>query len=244
MPTKRKTTAPKKKEAVKPAKSAKKPAAKKPAAKKPAATKRAASPSRARSLNAPEPKRAAPKNTRTVMTEREVEHALEMLADQIHRDFPNPAGLMVLGIRTRGALIADRIRELLKSRYDAPVGLGTLDITLYRDDLSALGPQPNVRDSEIPFDITGAHVILVDDVLFTGRTIRAALDEIVDFGRPALIRLLVLVDRGLREYPIKADYCGLTIATDPNESVQVCLSEIEEEDGVIVTSPADVKLRK
>jgi pyrimidine operon attenuation protein/uracil phosphoribosyltransferase len=233
MPTKRTTPAAKKKVAAKPAKSAKKPA-----------TKGKPDPSRARSLNAPEPKKAAPGKTRTVMSEREVEHALEMLADQIHRDFPNSAGLMVLGIRTRGALIADRLRELLKSRYDAPVGLGTLDITLYRDDLSALGPQPNVRDSEIPFDITGANVILVDDVLYTGRTIRAALDEIVDFGRPALIRLLVLVDRGHREYPIKADYCGLTISTDANESVQVCLSEIEEEDGVIVTSPADMKLRK
>ena len=233
MPTKRTTPAAKKKVAAKPAKSAKKPA-----------TKRESDPSRARSLSAPEPKKAAPRKTRTVMSEREVGHALEMLADQIHRDFPNSAGLMILGIRTRGALIAERLRELLKSRFDGPVGLGTLDITLYRDDLSALGPQPNVRDSEIPFDITGANVILVDDVLYTGRTIRAALDEIVDFGRPALIRLLVLVDRGHREYPIKADYCGLTISTDANESVQVCLSEIEEEDGVIVTSPADMKLRK
>jgi len=234
MPTKRTTTAAKKKVAAKPAKSAK----------KPAETRRKADTSRARSLSAPEPKKPAPRSTRSVMTEREVEHALEMLADQIHRDFPSPVGLMVLGIRTRGALIAERLRELLKTRYEAPVGLGTLDITLYRDDLSALGPQPNVRDSEIPFDITGANVILVDDVLYTGRTIRAALDEIVDFGRPALIRLVVLVDRGHREYPIKADYCGLTIATDSNESVQVCLAEIEEEDGVIVTSPADVKLRK
>lgn len=172
--------------------------------------------------------------TRQIMSALQLQSTIEALADQIHRDFPDPAGLMILGIRTRGAVLAERIREILKARYKAPVGLGTLDITLYRDDLSALGPQPNVRDSEIPFDVTAAKVVLVDDVLYTGRTIRAALDEIVDFGRPALIRLLVLVDRGWREYPIQADYFGVRVETKADESVQVLLSEIEDEDRVVV----------
>lgn len=172
--------------------------------------------------------------TRQIMSAVQLRNTLEALAEQVHRDFPEPAGLMVLGIRTRGAVLAERLRDFLKARYKAPVGLGTLDITLYRDDLSALGPQPNVRDSELPFDVTGAKVILVDDVLYTGRTIRAALDEIVDFGRPALIRLLVLVDRGWREYPIQADYFGARVETRADESVQVLLSEIEDEDRVVV----------
>jgi len=175
-----------------------------------------------------------PKSKRQLLSATEVGAELERLAAEIFRDFPSASGLMILGIRTRGAIIAERLRDILAEKYGTPVGLGTLDITLYRDDLSALGPQPDVRDSELPFAATGANVILVDDVLYTGRTIRAALDEIIDYGRPALIRLLVLVDRGLHEYPIRADYCGLAVETAPDESVQVRLSELEDEDCAVL----------
>ena len=179
-----------------------------------------------------------PKSKRQLLSAAEVGAELERLAAEIFRDFPSAAGLMILGIRTRGAIIAERLRDILSEKYGTPVGLGTLDITLYRDDLSALGPQPDVRDSELPFAATGANIILVDDVLYTGRTIRAALDEIIDYGRPSLIRLLVLVDRGLHEYPIRADYCGLAVETAPDESVQVRLSELEDEDCAVLLAGA------
>jgi pyrimidine operon attenuation protein/uracil phosphoribosyltransferase len=166
------------------------------------------------------------------MNAEEMGRALADIADQIVADIPSPAGVMVLGIQTRGAVLGRRLRELLEARYKAGIGSGFLDITLYRDDLSALGPQPDVHDSEIPFDVRGAKIILVDDVLFTGRTIRAALDEIVEFGRPALIRLAVLVDRGLREYPIQPDYMGVKLTTEPNQTVRVQVAELEQEDCV------------
>ncbi len=134
----------------------------------------------------------------------------------------------LVGIRTRGAVLARRLQGILESIERRPVPLGILDITLYRDDVGAAAARPVVRETEIPFDIQGRDIVLVDDVLFTGRTVRAALDALVDFGRPARIQLAVLVDRGHRELPIRADYVGKNIPTAKDADVRVVL---EESDG-------------
>ena len=146
------------------------------------------------------------------------------------------AGIRLIGIRTRGVLIARRIAACLKDITGADVPTGMLDITLYRDDLMRhdVGAQPIVRSTEIPFDLDGTHVILVDDVLYTGRTIRSALDALIDFGRPRTIQLVVLIDRGHRELPIRADYVGKNVPTSRKESVQVHLVEIDGRDEVEV----------
>jgi len=145
--------------------------------------------------------------------------------------------LAIVGIRMRGAHIADRIAVLLKSKYKAEVPLGILDITLYRDDLTTISAQPIVRSTEIGFDLTDRKIVLVDDVLYTGRTIRAAMDELVDFGRPRNIQLAVLVDRGLRELPIQADYSGVSISTTHRQIVEVRMKESDGRDEVVVNSP-------
>jgi pyrimidine operon attenuation protein/uracil phosphoribosyltransferase len=135
--------------------------------------------------------------------------------------------------------LARRIAAALKDINDEDVPTGSLDITLYRDDLMrhAVGPQPVVRRTEIPFSIDDKRILLVDDVLYTGRTIRSALDALIDFGRPRSIQLIVLVDRGHRELPIKADYVGKNLPTSPKQSVQVRLQEIDGEDEVLLDDP-------
>jgi pyrimidine operon attenuation protein/uracil phosphoribosyltransferase len=144
--------------------------------------------------------------------------------------------LALVGVRTRGVPIAARLAARLReiSGHDVPVG--ALDITLYRDDLmlNAVGPQPLVRSTDIPFSIDDRIIVLVDDVLYTGRTVRAALDELIDFGRPRAIQLVVIVDRGHRELPIKADYVGKNLPTSRTESVSVRLLETDECDEVII----------
>jgi pyrimidine operon attenuation protein/uracil phosphoribosyltransferase len=137
--------------------------------------------------------------------------------------------LALVGIRTRGVPIAKRLAHALREITGHTVPTGALDITLYRDDLMrhAVGPQPLIRRTEIPFSIDDKRILLVDDVLYTGRTIRAALDALIDFGRPKAIRLVVLVDRGHRELPIKADYVGKNLPTSLSQSVQVRLTEID-----------------
>jgi pyrimidine operon attenuation protein/uracil phosphoribosyltransferase len=147
--------------------------------------------------------------------------------------------LALVGIRTRGVPIAKRIAKAIHDANGHDVPAGALDITLYRDDLMrhAVGPQPVVRKTEIAFSIDDKRILLVDDVLYTGRTIRAALDALIDFGRPKSIQLVVLVDRGHRELPIKADYVGKNIPTSPAQSVQVHLLEIDGRDEVEVTEP-------
>ncbi|MBX3729102.1 MAG: bifunctional pyr operon transcriptional regulator/uracil phosphoribosyltransferase PyrR [Candidatus Sumerlaeia bacterium] len=164
----------------------------------------------------------------------EIARALDRIKTAIRREFPDPSRLVLLGVRTRGVPLADRLGEALGRLYGCEIPRGMLDITLYRDDLSTLDYQPMVRDSEIPFDITGAHIVLVDDVLFTGRTVRAALDEIIDFGRPSLVRLAVLVDRGGREYPIQADYVGKAIELSESQFVRVQLAEVDGKDEVLL----------
>jgi pyrimidine operon attenuation protein/uracil phosphoribosyltransferase len=140
----------------------------------------------------------------------------------------------LIGIRTRGVPIARRLAQIIHDIQKVDVPTGALDITLYRDDLMrhAVGPQPVIRKTEIPFSIDEKRILLVDDVLYTGRTIRAALDALIDFGRPKSIQLVVLVDRGHRELPIKADYVGRNLPTSAAQSVQVHLTEIDGRDEV------------
>jgi pyrimidine operon attenuation protein/uracil phosphoribosyltransferase len=144
--------------------------------------------------------------------------------------------LALVGVRSRGVPLARRLARSIKEITGVDVPTGALDITLYRDDLMrhAVGPQPVVRRTEIPFSIDGRKILLVDDVLYTGRTTRAALDALIDFGRPKAIQLIVLVDRGHRELPIKADYVGKNLPTAVDESVQVRLQEIDDRDEVVL----------
>jgi pyrimidine operon attenuation protein/uracil phosphoribosyltransferase len=168
---------------------------------------------------------------------------LTRIAHEILERHAAPAGpgapggiddLALVGIRTRGVPIAKRIAQIVHSINGHDVPTGALDITLYRDDLMRhpVGPQPVVRKTEIAFSIDDKRILLVDDVLYTGRTIRAALDALIDFGRPKAIQLVVLVDRGHRELPIKADYVGKNIPTSLSQSVQVHLLEIDGRDEV------------
>jgi pyrimidine operon attenuation protein/uracil phosphoribosyltransferase len=144
--------------------------------------------------------------------------------------------IALVGIRTRGVPIARRLARTLREINGDEVPTGALDITLYRDDLMRhpVGPQPLVRHTEIPFSIDDRKILLVDDVLYTGRTIRAALDALIDFGRPRAIQLIVMVDRGHRELPIKADYVGKNLPTSSKQSVQVRLQEIDGADEVVI----------
>ncbi|MBI4476802.1 MAG: bifunctional pyr operon transcriptional regulator/uracil phosphoribosyltransferase PyrR [Acidobacteria bacterium] len=150
--------------------------------------------------------------------------------------------LTIVGIRTRGVPIARRIARNLFEITSEQAPTGALDITLYRDDLMrhAVGPQPVVRRTEIPFSIDGKKVLLVDDVLYTGRTVRAALDALIDFGRPSIIQLLVVVDRGHRELPIRADYVGKNLPTSTRETVHVRLQEIDGRDEVAIEQIEEV----
>jgi pyrimidine operon attenuation protein/uracil phosphoribosyltransferase len=144
--------------------------------------------------------------------------------------------LAIVGIRERGVPLARRLSAELERIAGKAVPTGALDITLYRDDLmrQAVGPQPLVRSTDILFDIDNRVIVLVDDVLYTGRTIRAALDALIDFGRPRAIQLVVLVDRGHRELPIKADYVGKNVPTSRRESIQVRLQEVDGHDEVVI----------
>src|SRR5436853_3969596 len=160
--------------------------------------------------------------------------SLTRIAHEVLERNKGTESLALVGIRARGVPLASRLGEHVKSIAGVELPLGALDITLYRDDLmrTPVGPQPLVRRTEIPFSIDGRHILLVDDVLYTGRTIRAALDALIDFGRPSAIQLVVLVDRGHRELPIRADYVGRNIPTSRQQSVQVRLTEIAGRDEV------------
>jgi pyrimidine operon attenuation protein/uracil phosphoribosyltransferase len=171
---------------------------------------------------------------RVIMEADDLARELALLAATLHRDFPHDPDLVLLGIKTRGIYLSRRIAQLMEQNHGQTVKTGEIDITLYRDDLSTLGPQPVVGKTAIDFDVTDKKIILIDDVIYTGRTIRAGLDEIVDFGRPRLIRLLVIVDRGLREYPIQPDYVARRIETDYSQVIQVRLTEVDGEDRVVL----------
>jgi len=153
---------------------------------------------------------------------------LSRMAHEILERHPDPRQLAFVGVRSRGVPLARRLARLVRQAAGAEPAVGALDISLYRDDFTSLAAQPITKGSDILFSIDGRTVVLVDDVLYTGRTVRAALDQLIDFGRPARIELAVLVDRGHRELPIRADYAGRTLATSREEAVQVL---VQEEDG-------------
>ena len=171
-----------------------------------------------------------------VMDADRVGRSLMRIAHEILERHRGAGNLALIGIRARGVPLAERLAANLKSAGGLDVPTGSLDITLYRDDLMRhqVGPQPILRRTDIPFSIDGKTILLVDDVLYTGRTIRAALDALIDFGRPSAIQLVVLVDRGHRELPIRADYVGRNVPTSRQQSVQVRVQEIDGRDEVDV----------
>jgi pyrimidine operon attenuation protein/uracil phosphoribosyltransferase len=174
------------------------------------------------------------------MDEAQIGRALTRIAHEIVERNRGVAELAFVGVRTRGVTLARRIVKTVSEIAGEPVPAGALDITLYRDDLMRhpVGPQPLVRSTDIPFSIDDRRILLVDDVLYTGRTVRAALDALIDFGRPRVIQLVVLVDRGHRELPIKADYVGKNVPTSLKQSVQVRLAEDDGHDLVSIEEPA------
>jgi len=176
-----------------------------------------------------------------VMDADRMSRSLTRIAHEIVERNRGIGELALVGIRERGVPLARRIAVELNRISNTDVPTGALDITLYRDDLmrQAVGPQPLVRSTDIPFDIDNRVILLVDDVLYTGRTIRAALDALIDFGRPRAIQLVVLIDRGHRELPIKADYVGKNVPTSRRESIQVRLQEVDGHDEVVIQSDGE-----
>jgi pyrimidine operon attenuation protein/uracil phosphoribosyltransferase len=167
-----------------------------------------------------------------------IQRAVVRIAHEILERNQGNKDIVLMGIRTRGVFLAERIQKQIQVIEQAEVPFGILDITLYRDDLSEIALRPTVRETTLPCDLKGKVVVLVDDVLYTGRTIRAALDAIIDFGRPSAIQLAVLIDRGHRELPIKADYVGKNIPTSKNEQVVLKLVEKDGEDKAVVIEKA------
>lgn len=182
-------------------------------------------------------KTPTPKVGKLVMDQHEISRALTRVAHEILERNKGTEGLAIVGIRTRGVYLAQRIVRRIQEIEQVQVPNGELDITLYRDDLGLRKGQPALRKTSIPFNIADLKIVLVDDVLFTGRTIRAAMDSLMDFGRPEEIQLAVLVDRGHRQLPIKANYIGKNIPTARDEDVQVVLDEEGEEDRVVILRP-------
>jgi len=174
------------------------------------------------------------KKSKKILSQEEIKKTLYRLANQVLEKAQNPGDIALIGIQTRGVFIAKRLRQIIKEIRKKEVPLGILDITFYRDDLTAIGPQPIVKETAIGFDLTNKEIVLVDDVLYTGRTIRAALDQIMDFGRPKRVSLAVLVDRGHRELPIRADFVGKNIPTSNKERVEVDILEVDGKDEVLV----------
>jgi len=171
----------------------------------------------------------------TILTKEEIDRAITRISHEILEKNKGSRDLAIVGIRTRGYVLAERVVQSINRIDGAKVPVGGLDITLYRDDLSVISEQPVIHKTEIDFDIESKNIILVDDVLYTGRTIRCALDALIDFGRPRSIQLAVLIDRGHRELPIRADYVGKNLPTSQKELVQVKLEETDgEEDSVFI----------
>lgn len=175
----------------------------------------------------------------TVMDEIQIGRALMRISHEILERNSGAQNIVIIGIRKRGDSLAKRIKEQIKDIESVDIPFGVLDITLYRDDFTTIDYKPIVGKTEIPFDVTGKIVVLIDDVLYTGRTVRAALDAIVDFGRPKEIQLAVLVDRGHRELPIRPDYIGKNVPTSENELVEVRVKEVDGEDRVILKEVKD-----
>lgn len=171
------------------------------------------------------------------------QRTINRLAHEVIEKTKGAANLAVVGIRTRGDFLARRIAKKIEEIEKMPIEVGTLDITLYRDDLRGRLDQPKLQSTHILFDITGKTIVLVDDVLFTGRTIRAALNALMDIGRPAQIQLLVLIDRGHRELPIKADFVGKNIPTSSRQEIKVMMKEADGEDVVFLVEPEETEAK-
>lgn len=169
-----------------------------------------------------------------VIDDESLRRIINRLAHEIVERNKGVEDIVLVGIRTRGEFLARRIAKVLEELEHKKVPVGLLDITLYRDDLRGRLDQPVLKSTEILFDIFGKVIILVDDVLFTGRTIRSALNALMDIGRPAMIQLLVLVDRGHRELPIKADFVGKNVPTSREQEIQVSMAEIDNEDAIYI----------
>lgn len=179
------------------------------------------------------------KNKATLMDKDQIRRAVKRIAHEIVERHDGVTDVIVVGIRRRGVPLAQRIASYIEQIEGSSVPVGALDITLYRDDFQRITRLPQVGKTEINADITDKIIVLVDDVLYTGRTIRAALDELIDFGRPRKIQLAVLVDRGHREFPIKADYVGKNVPTSASELVEVHLEELDDVDEVILAEKTE-----
>lgn len=173
-----------------------------------------------------------------IMEEPDVHRAIRRISHEIVERNKGAVDVVIVGIRTRGVPLSQRIAENISAIEGVDVPRGSLDITLYRDDLHTLS-QPVVRETHLPGDIGGKNVVIVDDVLYTGRSVRAAMDAMIDFGRPRTIQLAVLVDRGHRELPIRADYVGKSIPTSQGEKIKVSLLEVDGEDAVYIEREKD-----
>ncbi len=172
------------------------------------------------------------KPKKTLLDKKQLRRVVRRMAGEIVEANGGTADLMLVGVRTRGVPFAERLVEEIQAMEGGEVPLGILDITLYRDDLSTIAPQPVVRQTRFPLPIDDRVIVLCDDVLYTGRTVRAALDALVDYGRPRVVRLAVLIDRGHRELPIQADYVGALVPTSADEHVEVRFAETDEADDV------------
>ncbi|MDH3329433.1 MAG: bifunctional pyr operon transcriptional regulator/uracil phosphoribosyltransferase PyrR [Desulfobulbaceae bacterium] len=172
--------------------------------------------------------------TKVIMSARDIDRSLDRISLEILERNHGVDNLVVMGIHTGGVFLAERIRQKIDNREQGSINIGYLDITLYRDDWSLISQNPIVRKTDIGFQLENQKVVLVDDVIFTGRTIRAAMDAIMDYGRPGSIQLAVLVDRGGRELPIQPDYVGMTVMASQNEKVDVLLRENGETDEVVL----------
>jgi len=176
----------------------------------------------------------SPREKVQIMDQEGIRRALTRIAHEILEKNAGTEDLVLIGIRRRGVPLASRLAEKIKEIEGTSIPLGILDITLYRDDLSQLDYHPKVRKTEVPFSITDKQVVMVDDVLYTGRTVRAAMDALMDLGRPKLIQLAVLIDRGHRELPIRANFVGKNVPTSRKEVIKVSLIEIDGEDKVTI----------
>lgn len=179
--------------------------------------------------------RAKPLNIRETIPAEKVKAAIEHLTSALMAKFDFRSGeLVIVGIHTQGAAIAERVANQIRQKTGADVPLGVLDITFYRDDFSKRGLHPVMVETRLDFDIDDKKIVLIDDVLFTGRTVRAAIDELMDYGRPRSVTLAVLIDRGHRELPIAADIAALTLKTKRDESVVVHLEETDRKDEIVI----------
>ena len=177
-------------------------------------------------------------SARVVLDRDDMRRTLVRIAHEIVEQAPDPGRLALLGIHTRGAVLAARLKAQLDALLDADVPLGALDIAFYRDDVATRAGHPVVHATDVPFSLEGRTVIVVDDVLFTGRTVRAAIEALFDYGRPDRVQLAVLADRGHRELPFRPDYVGKNLPTSRDEHVQVLVEELDGEDGVRIAARA------